>query len=156
MKAVADTSVLIALGAAGRLDLLHKMWDVIFIPRAVLEEVQPEMAGYAAVRDAMEQGWLKVVKTQASGLLPVWMGIGETECLALARQIASDVVLMDEIRGRKIILSHGFRVGSVGIVCKALEMGILDKSDLANILSVWSKINFRMGDNLIAFLKQSF
>ncbi len=85
------------------------------------------------------------------------MGIGETECLALARQVASDVVLMDEIRGRKIILSHGFRVvGSVGIVCKALETGILDKSDLANILSVWSKINFRMGDNLIAFLKQSF
>jgi predicted nucleic acid-binding protein len=85
------------------------------------------------------------------------MGTGETECLALARQIASDVVLMDEIRGRKIILSHGFLVvGSVGIVCKALEMGILDNSDLANILSVWRKINFRMGDNLIAFLKQSF
>ncbi len=39
MKAVADTSVLIALGAAGHLDLLHKMWEVIFIPRAVLEEV---------------------------------------------------------------------------------------------------------------------
>ncbi len=44
MKAVADTSVLIALGAAGHLDLLHKMWEVIFIPRAVLEEVQPEMS----------------------------------------------------------------------------------------------------------------
>jgi len=156
VKAVADTSVLIALGAAGHLDLLHKMWEVIFIPGAVFKEVQPERPGYAAVQEAMEQGWLKVVKTQAPGSLPVWMGTGEAECLALARQIASDVVLMDEIRARKIILSHGFRVaGSVGIVCKALEMGILDKSDLANILNVWSKINFRIGDNLIAFLKQS-
>ena len=117
MKAVADTSVLIALGAAGHLDLLHKMWEVIFIPGAVLEEVQPERPGYAAVQEAIEQGWLKVVKTQVPVSLPVWMGTGETECLALARQIASDVVLMDEIRARKIILSHGFRVaGSVGIV----------------------------------------
>jgi hypothetical protein len=30
------------------------MWEVIFIPRAVLEEVQPERAGYAAVQEAME------------------------------------------------------------------------------------------------------
>ena len=62
---------------------------------------------------------------------------------------------MDEIRGRKIILSHGFRVvGSVGIVYQALKTGNLDRSDLADILSAWSKINFRLGDNLVGFLKQ--
>ena len=80
-------------GTAGHLDLLHKMWEVVFIPGAVLEEVRPEKAGSAAKQEAMQQGWLKAVTVQAPESLPVWMGAGETECLALARQIVPDVVL---------------------------------------------------------------
>jgi len=157
MKAGVDTSVLIALGAPGHLDLLQKMWKVVFVPAAVVEEVQPARAGHRAVREAIGQGWLKVqTPASTSGSVPAWMGPGETQCLMLARQIGADVVLVDEVRARKIILSQGFRVvGSVGIVRRALETGLLNKSELSGILSAWRKINFRIGDKLMAFLQNS-
>lgn len=43
MKTVVDTSVLIALGVPTHLDLLRKMWKVVFVPVAVVEEIRPAL-----------------------------------------------------------------------------------------------------------------
>ena len=38
-KVVANTTPLIALADIGKLDLLHQLYNEIYIPRAVLEEI---------------------------------------------------------------------------------------------------------------------
>jgi predicted nucleic acid-binding protein len=155
MKVVADTSVLIALAAAGHLNLLQKMWEVIFIPDAVYTEVKPARVGHAAVDDAVKQGWIVKLKASIPSLvsMPAWMGQGETECLLLAKEINASLILMDEIRGRRAMLSNGFKVtGSVGIVDRALEMGLLERSELPGILNAWAKINFRISDKLLTLI----
>jgi hypothetical protein len=155
VKVVADTSVLIALAAAGHLNLLQKMWEVVFIPDAVYTEVKPARVGYTAVNDAVKQGWIVKLKATIPSVvsMPAWMGQGEIECLLLAREISATLILIDEIRGRKAMVSNGFKVsGSVGIVDRALQMGLLVKSGLPDILNAWAKINFRISDELLALL----
>ena len=155
MIAIADTSVLIALGAVGKLDLLQKMWKVVFVPPAVLREIATEKPGSVPVFKAITEGWL-VVKPVKDKFAFHGLGPGETECLLLAQKIRPDAVLMDEARGRKIALSKGFRViGTVGIVLKGLKSGTLTRADVPLILKKWGEINFRLSTDLVHLLKNT-
>lgn len=152
MKAIADASVLIALGAAGKLDLLRKMWKVVFIPPAVLREVQEGKPGSAEVRAALSAGWLIVESVDNDE--DIKRRTGEVECLLLAKKTGASVVIMDDAVGRRVVAAAGFRtVGTVGVVLQGLKSGAVDRSEIPVMLDAWEKINFRLSDNLLGLLK---
>jgi predicted nucleic acid-binding protein len=153
MKVVADTSVLIALGAVDKLNLLQKMWKVIFIPPAVLREVVTGRSGSGEVVRAITEGWL-IIGPVESNYVYHGLGSGETECLLLSQKLPADVVLMDEAKGRKIVSSKGFRVvGTIGIILTGLKLGTVTQVEISLILEEWEKINFRLSPDLIKLLK---
>lgn len=153
MVVISDTSVLIALGVAKKINLLHQMWKVIFIPEAVFREIREKEPGSAQVREAVILGWIKVKHTDEQYFQG--LGLGESSCLELAKAMKADLVLMDERKGRKIARGLGYRVmGTVGIIYECIKAGIVPKNGLPAVLKAWDGINFRLGPEIVEHLKE--
>ena len=66
MPAVSNTSPILNLAIIGRLTLLRNQFGEVWVPPAVVEEIRidEELPGCQSVRQAMEEGWLKVAKVE--------------------------------------------------------------------------------------------
>ena len=72
---------------------------------------------------------------------------GEAEAIALAKQEASDILLIDELLGRKIAKKHGLKViGTGGILVEAKRRGLIPL--LKPMLDELIKYRYRIDVNL--------
>lgn len=120
MKAVSDSSPLIALARIGRLDLLSSLFDRIFVPSAVYEEVVVAGAGLPGAEQVRQTPWIEVVNAPDVADMSllrqcVGLGAGEKESISLAEHLSADVVLLDEARARRVAHTAGLTVtGCIG------------------------------------------
>lgn len=126
MIVVSDSSSLIAIAAVGHLDLLLRMYGEVIVPPAVWSEVtQPNRPGAG---DLLRAGWIRVTPPSqpiAIGF-PSPVGPGEAEAIALALELAADVLLVDERRARKAALGLGLPVtGVLGLLLEAKKNGAI-------------------------------
>ena len=128
MPAVSNTSPISNLACIGRLDLLRVQFGEIWIPPAVEDELL--QIPMATVRDtidvARQDGWLTVrPATEASliRLLTVDLHQGEAEAIALAVEIKTDRLLIDEKEGRAMARQLGLQVtGVIGVLLRGKKM----------------------------------
>lgn len=130
MKAVANSSVLIALSTIQQLECVaHRFPQGILIPPAVWNEVVEagkEQPGAAEVASA---SWITVLKVENEdfvSLLKMELDKGEAEAIALCREQQADVVLLDEKDARRVARRLGLTVlGTVGILIWAKRIGLI-------------------------------
>ncbi len=146
MTAVSNAGPLIHLAKIGRLNLLKDIFNEIVIPKTVKEEVidrgkergKPD----AFLIDSVD--WIKVVDDPADAdHLAERAGIhrGEACAILLAKSLDTPV-LLDDSDARKFALGLGLEVvGSVGIIIRAVRLGLISKEDglkdleeLANVM----------------------
>ncbi len=130
MKAVANSSVLIALSIVGRLSLLQERFpDGLLIPDAVWREVVETGSGRPGALEVQETRWIRrcaVRDRDYVQLLCTELDAGEAEAIALARQERADVVLLDEKEARRVARRLGMRVlGTVGLLIWARQQGLI-------------------------------
>lgn len=117
MLVVSNTSPISNLAIIGRLDFLRRRYAVVRIPPAVADELAAltHPAGSLHITAALSQRWLVVepLNKTASVQLPFPLDLGETAAIALACQLKSDVLLMDEKRGREAARHCGLVVAGV-------------------------------------------
>ncbi len=121
MIVISDTSPITTLIQIGKVDLLHKLHGEILVPEAVRDElfllhpILPEFFRCVPVNDH------KAVVRLMSELDP-----GESEAIVLAQEQLADVLLIDEIEGRKIAAREGLRfVGLLGVLGQAKLNGLI-------------------------------
>jgi len=68
-RAVSDSSVLIHLGATGRLDLLPAAFSEVIVPTEVWREVVFQTAAFTSIRDS----WRESSRKPANDLLTQWV-----------------------------------------------------------------------------------
>jgi len=130
MKAVSNTTPLRYLIAIEEDHLLGKLFERVFIPSAVHEELTdartPEIVRRRVI-SAPE--WLEVqtvTETQAT-TFPLTLHRGEREAILLAEALRPDMLLIDDQVGRTIALSRNLPVsGTLGVLERADRMGFLD------------------------------
>jgi len=139
LKAVANSSVLIALSLIEQLALLPRRFPSgILIPPAVWREVVETGQGRPGSEDIAAAAWVKVCQVADTGfvsLLRAELDEGESEALALARQVRVSVVLLDEKDARRTarrlnllplgtvgLLVWGKRIGAVGSLKAQLDI----------------------------------
>jgi predicted nucleic acid-binding protein len=128
MIVVSNATPLIAMDMADRFDLLQRIFGRIYIPQGVHEEVVEqggERFGAAEVRQA---AWIQVVAAKDKLAVEVLedLGKGESETIVLAREMEADWVLVDERLARRKLELLGVRtIGTLGILLKAKELGLL-------------------------------
>jgi len=100
LKAVADSSVLIALSSIKLLRVLAQRFPAgVLVPPAVWAEVAETGKGQPGAEVVAAASWITVreVADQAFvGLLQGQLDAGEAEAIALARQEGDAIVLLDE------------------------------------------------------------
>jgi len=105
VKAVANSSVLIALSSVGNLDLLaRKFPDGVLVPGAVWSEVVDSGEGRPGAQEVAAAPWIRVESVLASSvlaLLEAELDSGEAEAIALALQLGLRQVLLDEKEARE-------------------------------------------------------
>jgi len=127
---ISDSSPLIGLARIGQVRLLPQMARHIVVPRAVYAEVTAVRAGAPGAAEVAAQSWIEVQDAYPAAVAPllVLVGKGEAEAIALAQRESSAILLMDDLRARKLADRLGLRrMGTVALLGQAKREGLIPK-----------------------------
>jgi predicted nucleic acid-binding protein len=154
MPIVSNTSPILNLSIIDKLDLLRRQFTEVLIPPAVQMElkVETQLPGAVVIRQAMEAQWLRVVDLKNSHLaraLALELDQGEAAAIALALELGTEHILMDEHDGRARAKAMGIQpVGVLGVLLRAKREGHL--SSVESVLwDLRREAGFFIADNLL-------
>jgi predicted nucleic acid-binding protein len=126
---VIDSSPLIGLAIVDGLKWLPELFNAVFLPESVKQEVLPGKAarGEEVIVHAIAAGWLQVWPEPIAPLLDIDLDAGETDCVNLGLSHADEILLiMDESAGRAVAKEKGLRViGTATIIGMAKKQGLI-------------------------------
>ena len=134
MKAVADSSPLIALASISAFQLLQPLFTEILIPEAVHQEVVVEGAGRPGHAEVRAAGWIRVRAVEdVSRVVALCQQFrirgGEAEAIILAMDLDARWFLMDERLGCQVAVAAGIEpgrlIGTLGTLIAAKERGLI-------------------------------
>ena len=124
MIIISDTSPIINLAAIDQVELLHALYEEIIVPPAVYDEITVKGEGQSG-SDLIQYRWIKMSEfsnTNFAEALKLELDDGEAEAIALAVELKSDLLLMDERKGRSIAEKFDLKyIGLLGILIEAKE-----------------------------------
>ena len=148
MIVVSDTSPINYLVLIGAIDVLPRLFDKIYVPPQVLDELRrskaPEVVRHWA---NAPPDWLQV-STPASTLeTSIRLDPGEAQAIALALELKIEAILIDERKGYRVAKERGLTpVGTLTVLEFAAERKLLD---LAPALSTLRSTTFHITDEHI-------
>jgi len=145
--AVTDATPVHYLILAGAVDILPVLFEEVFMPSVVREELLAAGAPQP-VRDWVSRShpWLRIAKPKqidkSLGLDP-----GESEAIALAEERSIRILLMDERKGRAAVLQKGLiPVGTLALLDQADAHGLCRFEEAINVLR---RYRFRASSKLV-------
>ncbi|MEB2782732.1 DUF3368 domain-containing protein [Algoriphagus persicinus] len=144
---ISDTSSLIVLTKIGQLDLLRQLYSQIITSPEIVNEFGNPLPD-----------WIQVIKVKNLDLkksLELQLDLGEASAIALAHEIPSSTLILDDLKGRKIakLLKLKF-TGTLGILAKAKNEGHIPF--LKPVIDKLLETNFRVSDRLIEELLKKY
>jgi predicted nucleic acid-binding protein len=150
MIAVSNTTPLRYLIAIDQAHLLERLFDKVFVPTAVQQELT-EAGTPPKVRDHVLSlpSWLEVraVSEAQPTEFPVTLHRGEREAIVLAEVLSADILLIDEQVGRTIALGRNLPLsGTLGVLERADTVGLVN--DFPQVLEQLKVSGFFLGEPL--------
>lgn len=129
MIIVSNTSPLSNLAVIGHLKILQQLYSKIIIPPAVYKELTRLNKIGVQIAPLLAKQWLEIQSVVDKNLvefLQVELDEGEAEAIALAIQLKSNRLLIDERLGRTVALQYGLEIrGLLGILTAAKVDGLI-------------------------------
>lgn len=148
MIVVCDSSPLITLSIIDKLDLLDALFQSVYIPASVFNEVAMANKPEAVRITDWAQG--KVVAAgnkQLVSSFSLTLDKGESEAMALYFEKNADFLLIDEKKGRRIAAyNHINTIGSLGILLVSKQKGLIPS--LTPLLNLLQASCIRISDEL--------
>ena len=154
MKVVSNTTPLNYLVWIGEVDIIPKLFNTLTIPPAVYQELQhPDTPDIVQDWANRLPSWVIVQPTLISNAsFSSWLDPGETEAIILAQEIQADLILLDDLRARKIAQNQGLMVtGTLGLLDRATSNNLLD---LPLVIQNLKRTSFWVSDRLLQQLLQ--
>ncbi len=140
---VTDTSCFIVLDKIGRLDILRGLFDAIYTTPQIAREFGQSLPNWVIVQ---EPATLSAIKK-----LNEYVDLGEASAIALAIEINSDYIIIDDLAARKYAEKLGLNVkGSMGLLVSAKQKQLVPA--IKPFLDEIEKTNFRVSKALIKSL----
>ena len=140
---VSDSTTLIILNDLKRLDLLENLFNRLYIPQKVHEEVCIRGCNFPAFIHMKE-----IQKDERYSFLCNVLDEGESEAITLAKQLCLPLII-DEKKGRKIAKNLGIQIiGFLGVVYINYQKGFVSKREIENILDNAIKKGYRISQKL--------
>jgi len=130
LKAISNTSPLLYLYRIGGIDWLPRLFDEVWTPEAVRNELQAGRSKGYDVPNPDEYSWLSSVnpKSTPSEWLVLDLGAGEIAAMALALENSDRVVLLDDMLARRTAQIAGLEVwGTLKVLLEAKSHGLIEK-----------------------------
>ena len=94
-KIVSNTSCLIVLDDINALDILHKLYQNIYLTEEVAQEFGKPLENWMHVVTVIDKNYLRILNTSVD--------LGEASTIALALQMQEDnVMILDDLKARKL------------------------------------------------------
>jgi len=127
---VSNTSPLTNLAAIQQFELLHTLYQQIYIPHAVWDQLNANDQSWPGRTEVANASWIvqhRVANRSLVVALTLQLDPGEAEAIALALELGSNLVLMDESDGRRIAKRYGLQViGVLGVLLEAKAHNLID------------------------------
>lgn len=137
-RAVTNSTCLIALERIEKLDLLPKLFTVVFAPPAVQDELD-RVLDWLQVRVPADSGAVAALRTQLHS--------GEAEAIALAMEMQDAAVILDDGKARRIAAQLGLDVvGTLGLLIAAKRRGFIES--VGKVLESLDRAGFRTSAGL--------
>lgn len=142
---ISDTSCLILLDKIGKLDLLKSVFGKVLTTQLVADEFGGQLPPWIAIQNPSDAKQQIILETS--------LDKGEASAIALALEQVNPLLIIDEIKGRRLANQLGINItGTLGIIAEAKKRGHI--SSVLPLVEGIKKTNFRMNENLIiAFLR---
>lgn len=122
---ISDAGPIISLAIIDCLEILNNIFNEIFIPQAVWEEVTREktVEYYPKIVDFFKH---KVKEISGFNELTFVMDYGESESVMLYKEIDADYLLIDDKKARNIAENFGINcIGTIGILSIARDRNLI-------------------------------
>ena len=155
---VSDTTPIISLLKAGRLELLKVMFGEVIVPTAVYDELvsNPRFTDEAKlIKSSVFIRKAFLHNEQEAHLLRRTAGLdkGESEAIMLARERGAHILLMDEAKGRQVAKRMGLPVmGTLGLLLASCNRGLLVREDVVECIDAMEKEGIRISDTLHRYI----
>ncbi len=137
---ISDTSTLILFHKIEEMSILHGVYGEIITTPEVAEEFGEELPHWIKVQSVSDKKYQKLLELQVD--------YGEASALALASEFEDVLLLLDDLKARKLAEKLQFRfTGTLGVIYKAKQMNVIEK--VKPILDKLLKTNFRISDKII-------
>ncbi|NEP45376.1 MAG: DUF3368 domain-containing protein [Okeania sp. SIO2H7] len=150
MIVVSNSGPLISLARIGHFYLLYELYDELYLPTAVREEVVSFGAGRPGVVEVENAQWIRVVNVSDRQAVDRWrenLDLGESEAIVLAMELQADWLLIDEARGRRFAKEIGLNhLGTVGTLIIAKQSGLI--ASITPLLDELIACDFRISQQL--------
>jgi predicted nucleic acid-binding protein len=126
-KIISNTTPILSLLKIDKLDLLKELYGIVIVPFAVYQEIE-EGKEKPYYQDLTSLDWIEIrnIKNPDSREYLIDLDDGEAEVLVLAKEINADLVILDEIMGRRYAKQFKINLtGTIGILLKAKENGLI-------------------------------
>ncbi|HRE64389.1 MAG TPA: DUF3368 domain-containing protein [Ferruginibacter sp.] len=136
---ISDTSCLILLDKIGELAILNKLFGTIITTTEVVDEFGQPLPVWIELRQPTDKNYQSIIEASVDK--------GEASAIALAVELNDCLLIIDDLKGRKLAHQLGLTIiGTIGVIVDAKLAGIIPS--VRPILSKIKATNFRITEQL--------
>ncbi len=137
---ISDTSSLILFDKIGEIELIRDVYDRIITTHVIAEEFGESLPHWIEIKAVNDKKYQLFLETQVD--------IGEASAIALAKEIENSLLLLDDLKARKLAGKlHIKYTGTLGVINKAKQLGLIDK--VKPLIDKLLLTDFRISENII-------
>jgi len=126
-KIVSNTTPIISLLKIGKLSILKELYDEIYVPKEVFNELENGKAK-EYYTDLSEINWINIKEIEDEKSLSYFLDLdkGEAQTIIVANEINAGWTIIDETLGRFHAKNANLKItGTLGVLLKAKESGYI-------------------------------
>jgi len=137
---ISDTSTLILLHKINEFELLKEVYGKLMTTPEIADEFGEKLPDWITVQSVKDEKYKKFLETQVDR--------GEASALALASEFEDVLLLLDDLKARKLAKKLMFKTtGTLGIIHKAKQMSIIPK--VKPLIDKLLLTNFRISKEVV-------
>lgn len=137
---ISDSSVLIVFQKIDEFNLLQKVYGELFTTPEVAEEFGDKLPHWIKIKRVSDKKYQDFLATQVD--------FGEASAIALATEFEEVLLLLDDLKARKLATRLKFNItGTLGVIHKAKQMSVIDK--VKPLIDKLLLTDFRVADTII-------
>ncbi len=137
---ISDTSTLILFHKIDEFILLQKVYGELITTPEITKEFGEVLPDWIKIQSAADKKYQDFLYTQVD--------YGEASAIALASEFEDVLLLLDDLKARKLAARLNFRItGTLGVIHRAKQMKIIDK--VKPLIDKLMLTDFRVADNII-------